>query len=243
MGISGPAAFIAAQMQRDMPRDGTGFVDAVSLANAAGVALEALESSLAEAIAELTFHHPETQFSGKVIDDHVMLERKPTVHGLIVFVPADSLGKPQSSAISQDAAGESASRLIASAVSHGDREDAAGRRILIKALSHRPADEVEAILGSALWTKKQQGIRFWAAATKRLKDAADDEAWAKRLGEAQDLMVEQQSKVNMLAVVLAKVKEPQFVEDSLAAGVLPSRVRAEIERRKREKAAKESEEK
>lgn len=241
MGISGPAAFIAAQMQRDMPRDGTGSVDAVSLANAAGVALEALESSLTEAIAELTFHHPETQFSGEVQGDRVVFERKPAARGVIEFVPAGGLVEPTAAEMPREVDPEVVSRLIASAVSYGDREDAAGCRCLVIALGKRPADEVEAILGSALWTKKKQGIRYWAAATKRLKDAADDEAWARRLLEAQGLMVEQQSNLNMLAVVLARVKEPQLVEDSLAAGILPSRVRAEIEKRKREKAAKESE--
>lgn len=243
MGISGPAAFIAAQMQRDMPRDGTGSVDAVSFANAADVALEALESSLAEAIAELTFHHPETQFSGKVQGDRVVFERRPAARGLIEFVLAGGLVQAAAAEMPREVDPEIVSKLIATAVSLGDQKDAGGRRILVKALGRRPADEVEAILGSALWTKKRQPIRFWAAATIRLKDAENEEAWARRLQEAQDLMVEQQSDMNMLAMLLARAKEPQLVEDSLAAGLLPSRVRAEIEKRKREKEAKERGEK
>lgn len=243
MGISGPAAFIAAQMQRDMPRDGTGSVDAVSLANAAGVALEALESSLTEAIAELTFLHPETQFSGEVQGDRVVFERKPAARGVIEFVPACGLVEPTAAEMPREVDPEVVSRLMASAVSYGDRQDAAGRRSLVMALSNRPADEVEAILGSALWTKKKQGIRFWAAATKRLKEATNAAAWAKRLVEAKDCMIEQQSNVNMLAVVLAKAEEGRLIEESLAAGMLPSRVRAEIEKRKSEKKAKERGEK
>jgi len=243
MERSGPAAFIAAQIQRDMPRDGTGSVDAVSLANAAGVALEALESRLAEAIAELTLHLPGTQFSGEVQGHRVVFERRPAARGLIAFVPAGGLVQPAAAEMTREVDPEIVSRLMATAVSLGDQKDAGGRRILVRALGKRPADEVEAILGSALWTKKRQPIRFWAAATIRLKDAENDETWTRRLQEAQDLMVEQQSSMNMLAVVLARAKEPQLVEDSLAAGILPSRVRAEIEKRKREKAVKEIEEK
>ena len=75
MGISGPAAFIAAQIQRDMPRDGSGIVGAAVLANAADVRVEALTDSLAEAIAELTLRLPESQFKGEVQGDRVLLER------------------------------------------------------------------------------------------------------------------------------------------------------------------------
>lgn len=242
MGISGPAAFIAAQIQRDMPRDGTGSVSAASLVSAAGMRSEGLKDCLADAIAELTLRLPESHFSAEVHGDCVVFKRKPAFRGLIVFAPADGSAEPAAAKMSREVDPETVSRLMTSAVSLGDQNDAAGRRILLTALGKRPADEVEAVLGSALWTKKKQTIRFWAAATIRLKDAANDETWARRLQEAQDLMVEQQSGINMLAVVLARAKEPQLVADSLAAGLLPSRVRAEIEKRKLEKAAQKRDE-
>ncbi|MBI5519171.1 MAG: hypothetical protein HY916_03820 [Desulfovibrio sp.] len=239
MGISGPTAFIAAQIQRDMPQDGTGSVSTASLANAAGTEIEGLKGCLADAISELSLRLPESLFSGEVQGDRVVLERKPAPQGLIAFVPAAGAAQSSTAKASREVDPEVVSQLMASAVSYGDRQDVAGRRCLVTALAKRPADEVEAILGSALWTKKKQGIRFWAAATKRLREAADDVAWAKRLGEAEDCMNEQQSNIKMLAVLHAKDDEARMIEASLAAGVLPSRVRAVIVQRKLEKEAKE----
>lgn len=227
-------ARLTSQILRDVSAPGTGQARASELAKQADIPLENLAGLIDEVLAELTQLVLDSEFVITINGGLVNVERRAAAKGVFSFRPltasADSLG------LSLPERKELAEIAIELLPSH-HRTDAAGRRRIVEVLAKRPYEEVEQVLEASLWiAKKTQGLTFWQAAMKRLRDAGDTDAWSRRLGEAQETLPARLEAVRFLATIQGSAKPEELAQAAWGYGVFAGRVSAEVEKRRAGKA-------